>query len=146
MTVGIVRILNKTGEEARFLERRGKTDGKENFSYFLKPMLRAAAKAIKSLAKKPIFIRLSLGITQGRSNGGNLFRGQSALTKCVFAIALVEGAMLLDRHRNQKPKRVTTKNGSKVVTFAPDTIFVVAKDDNPRFGSKRIEILITFYR
>ncbi len=85
-------------------------------------------------------------ITRERSNNGNLFRGQNTLAKCVFAIALAKGAMLLDHHQNQKPKRVTTKNGSKAVAFAPDTVFVVAKDYNPRFGSKRIEILITFYR
>jgi hypothetical protein len=146
MTVGIVGILNKTGVETQILERRGKTNGKENFVDFLIPMSRAAAKAIKSLEKKPIFIWLSLGITRGRSNDGNLFRGQNTLAKCIFAIALVEGATLLDCHQNQKPKRVATKNGSKAVAFAPDMVFVVAKDNNLRFGLKRIEILIPFYR
>jgi hypothetical protein len=145
MTVGIVGISNKTGEEARILKRRGKTDGKENFVDFLVPMSRrAAAKVIKGLEKKPIFIWLSLWITRGRSNNGNLFRGQNALAKCVFATALAEGATLFDRHRNQKPKRVTTKNRSKAVAFAPNMVFVVAKDDNLRFSLKRIDILITF--
>jgi hypothetical protein len=145
ITVGIVGILNKTGEGARILERRGKTDGKENFVDFLIPMLRAAAKAIKSLEKKPIFIWLSLGITRGRPINGNLFQGQNALAKCVFTIALAEEGRLIDHQRNQKPKRVATKNRSKADAFAPDTVFVVAKDNNPRFGLKRIEILVTFY-
>ncbi len=78
-------------------------------------------------------------------NDGNLFQGHNALEKCVFAIALADGARLLDRHQNQKPKRVATKNRCKVVAFAPDTVFVVAKDENPRFCSKRIKILITYY-
>jgi hypothetical protein len=56
MTVGIVRILNKTSEEATILKRRGKKDGKENFVDFLVPMLRAAVKAIKSPEKRPTFI------------------------------------------------------------------------------------------
>ena len=71
--------------------------------------------------------------------------GRMPWKNAFFAIALAEGAMLFDRHQNQKPKRVATKNRSKAVAFAPDTVFVVAKDDNPRFGLKRIEILIPFY-
>jgi hypothetical protein len=63
-------------------------------------MLRAAAKAIKGPEKKPIFIWLSLWITQGRSNNGNLFWGQTALAKFIFAIALAEGVMLFNRHQN----------------------------------------------
>jgi hypothetical protein len=56
MTVGVVGISNKTDQEAWILKRRGKTNGKENFVDSLIPMLRAAAKAIKSLEKKLIFI------------------------------------------------------------------------------------------
>jgi hypothetical protein len=145
MTVRVVGISNKTGEEAWILERRGKTNGKENFVNFLLPISRAAVKAMKSPEKRPIFIWLSLGITRGRLNNGNLLPGQNTLEKCVFAIALVEGTMLLGRQQNQKPKRATTKNGSKGVAFALDTVIMVAKDNNPRFGSKMIEILITFY-
>jgi hypothetical protein len=110
MTVGIVGISNKIGEEARILEREGKTNEKENVDDFLVLMSRSAAKAIKGLEKKPIFIGLSLWITRGRSNNGNLFRGQNTLAKCVFAIPLVEGAMLFDCHQIPKPKRVATKN------------------------------------
>ncbi len=75
---------------------------------------------------------------------GNFFRGQNALAKCIFAIALAEGVMLFGHHQNQKPKRVAMKNRNKVVAFAPNMVFVVAKDNNPRFCSKWIEILITF--
>jgi hypothetical protein len=66
------------------------------------------------------------------------------LAKCVFAIALAEEATLFDHLQNQKPKRVATKNRSKAVAFAQNTISVVAKDDNPRFCLKRIEIFIMF--
>ena len=52
--------------------------------------------------------------------------------------------MLFDCHQNQKPKRVAMKNRSKAVAFAPNRVFVVAKDNNPRFCSKWIEILIVF--
>ncbi len=67
------------------------------------------------------------------------------LKKCIFAIALAEGATLFDRHQSQKPKRVAMKNRGKVVAFSPNRgVFVFAKDDNPKFCSNRIEILITF--
>jgi hypothetical protein len=65
MTVGIVRISHKTGEEAQILKRRGKTDGKENCIDYLVPMWRAAAKARKGPEKKPIFIWFSLGSPEG---------------------------------------------------------------------------------
>jgi hypothetical protein len=98
MTVRIVGILKKTGEEKWILERGGKTDGKENIGDFLIPMSRAVAKAIKGPEKKPMFIWLSLWITRGRSKDGYLFRGQKALAKCIFAIALAKGATLFDHH------------------------------------------------
>ena len=71
-------------------------------------------------------------------------RGKFALEKCVFAITLAEGAMLFDHHQNQKLKRIATKNRSKAVAFAPNMVFVVAKNDHLRFCLKWIEILITF--
>lgn len=33
-----------------------------------------------------------------------------------------------------------TQNGSVFIGFGPDTLFVIAKDDRARFGSKRITI------
>ncbi len=147
MTVRIVGILNKTGEEARILVRKGKTNGKENYVDFLVPMSRAAVNAIKSLEKKPIFIWLSLGITQGRSNNVTSSGGRMPWQNAFLQSTWWRGQCFSTtiETRNQKPKRAATKNRSKAVAFAPDMIFVVAKDDNPRFFSKRIEILITFY-
>jgi hypothetical protein len=91
MTAGIFGILNKTGEEAPILKRGGKTDGKENIGDFLVPMSRAVAKAIEGPEKKPIFIWLSLWITQGRLNNGNLFQGQICLGKMRFCNHLSRG-------------------------------------------------------
>ncbi len=92
MTVRIIGISTKTCEEARILERRCKTDVNKNFVDFLVPMLRAAAKAIQRLEKKPIFIQLSLWITQGRLNNSKLFQGQNTLAKCFFFNHLGEGS------------------------------------------------------
>jgi hypothetical protein len=62
MTVRVVGVLNKAGEETRIFKRRGQTNRKENLIDLFIPVSWAAAKAIQSSEKEPIFIWLSLGI------------------------------------------------------------------------------------
>ncbi len=79
-------------------------------------------------------------------NDGDLFRRKDALANSIFAIALTKRATLPNRHRNQEPKSVTAKNGGKTIALAPNTVFMVAQNNDPRLGLKRIEIFITFDR
>ncbi len=68
------------------------------------------------------------------------------MAKGVFAIALMKRATLPNRHQNQEPKSVTAKNGGKTIALAPNTVFMVAQNNNPRLGPMRIEIFIAFDR
>ncbi len=95
MTFRVVGISNKACEETRIFERRCQTNRKENFIDLFIPLLWAAAKAIQRPEKKPIFIRLSLGITRGRSNNCDLFGRKDALAKGIFATTLTKRAALL---------------------------------------------------
>jgi hypothetical protein len=99
MTVRVVGISNKACEETQIFERRCQTNRKENFIDLFMPVLWwAVAKAIQHPEKKPIFIWLSLGIAQGRSNDCDLFGRKDALAKGVFAITLTKRVMLLNGH------------------------------------------------
>ncbi len=62
MTIRVVGVSNKAGEETRIFKRRDQTNRKENFIDFFIPVSWAATKAIQCSEKKPIFIWLSLGI------------------------------------------------------------------------------------
>jgi hypothetical protein len=63
MTIKVVGVSNKAGEETRIFERRGQTNRKENFIDLFILVLWAAAKAMQCSEKKPILIWLSLRIT-----------------------------------------------------------------------------------
>ncbi len=104
----------------------------------------ATTKAIKCLPKKPIFLRISVGITRRRTNDPSLFRRKNALAECVFAVALLQRPPLLNREASQKAKGILTKNRSEAVAFTPIVVFMIAEDDNLRFCAKRKEMFILF--
>ncbi len=101
-------------------------------------------KAIKCLLQKPIFLRISVGIARRQTNDRNLFRQKNALAECVFAVALSQRPPLLNREASQKAKGILTKNRSEAIAFTPNAVFMIAKDDDPRFCAKRNEIFILF--
>ncbi len=49
---------------------------------------------------------------------------------------LDEEDVAFDRKAHEKMKRVSTKNGSIGIAFAPDSVFMIPKDNNARLGSK----------
>ncbi len=77
-------------------------------------------------------------------HNGDFFGGKHAVTERIFDIALFEGTMSFNRKADQKLKRVQTENWSKKVGFAPNPVFVIAKDNGPRFFLKRKKVLILF--
>ncbi len=104
----------------------------------------AMTKAIKCLPQKPIFMRISVGIDQRRTNDCSLFRRKNALAECVFAVALSQRPLLLNREASQKAKGILTKNRSEAIAFTPNAGFMIAEDDDSRFCAKRKEIFILF--
>ena len=138
------RILNETRIEAWIFEGGGESDGDKDSVDFIIPVTGATTKAIKRLPQKPIFLRISVGIARRRTNDRSLFRWKNALAECVFAVALSQRPPLLNREASQKAKGILTKNRSEAVTFTPNAVFMIAKDDYPRFCAKRKEIFILF--
>jgi hypothetical protein len=104
----------------------------------------ATTEAIKCLQEKPIFLRISVGIARRRTNNCNLLGRKNALAERVFAIALSQSPPLLNREASQKAKGILTKNRSESIAFTPKAVFMIAEDNDPRFGAKREEIFILF--
>jgi hypothetical protein len=52
------------------------------------------------------------------------------LAEGVFTISMTERTMLFNSEANQETKTVLTKNGGKVIAFTPNSVLVIAQDDN----------------
>jgi hypothetical protein len=104
----------------------------------------AVLKAVQSLLQKPIIVRSSLRVPARRANNGNLVRRENPLTKCILTVTLTERAMGHDGHTGKETKRILAKDGSKLLSFLPHLIFVIAKEKNLRLCAKGTEIPILF--
>ena len=59
------------------------------------------------------------------------------MTKGILAVALSERASRCDRHTSQETERILTKYRGEFLAFRPNSVFVITKHNNPRFGPKR---------
>jgi hypothetical protein len=99
----------------------------------------------REYAREAIFLGVSIGITRGWSDNSDLFRREDTLTKCILTVALAKRMASLDGHTDEETKQVATKDRSKFVRFGPESVFVIAQNHNPRFGTLRKEILAALY-
>jgi hypothetical protein len=88
---------------------------------------------------------VSIGITRGWLDNSDLLRREDNLTKCILTVALAKRTAFLDGHTDEDTMQVATKYRSKFLKFGPESVFVIAQNHNPRFGTLRKEILITLY-
>jgi hypothetical protein len=89
-------------------------------------------------------MRISVGIARRRTNDRYLIRRKNALAECVFAVALLQSLLLLNREASQKAQGILTKNRSEAITFTPNAVLMIAEDNDPRFCMKGKEIFILF--
>jgi hypothetical protein len=75
----------------------------------------------------------------------NFFRREDTLTKHILTVALVKRTVFLDGHTDEETKKVATKDRSKFLQFGPESVFVIAQNHNPRFGTLGKEILVVLY-
>ena len=66
------------------------------------------------------------------------------MTKGILTIALSKRTTFFYREADQETKRVTTKDGGKAITLAPNSVFVIPQNNNARLSPKREEIFILF--
>jgi hypothetical protein len=104
----------------------------------------AAPKDLQSLLEKPILVRSGLQVLARKANNGNLVERENALTKRILTVTLTERATGRDGHTGKELKRILAKDGSKLLAFLPNLVFVIAKDNNSRLYAKGMEILILF--
>jgi len=67
-----------------------------------------------------------------RMNNCGFIRWEDAKTECILTITLTKKTSLLDYNAHEKMKQVSTKNGSMVIDFVPDSDFVIHEDNDAR--------------
>ena len=90
----------------------------------------ATTETVQCLLEKPVFARLSVGITGWRADDGDFVRWQNAIAEGIFAIALLEDTTLFDSQTDKVPEGVLTKNWCVTLRFRPRAIFEVTKDND----------------
>ena len=134
---GVGRVNDVTAEKAWIVGVLVETELVEDLSYLVVPVFRATAQTVKCFLQQPVFTLLGVWVTDRRFNDGDFIRRQYALTKGILAIALFESAPALDSHTGEETESVRAEDRSVLFRFRPDAIFVIAKDDDPRFGAVR---------
>ena len=66
------------------------------------PVVWAPAKTIKCLLEKPIFVFVSVGVTDGWFHDCDFAVGENALTKGVLEVFLLEGAAMFNREADNE--------------------------------------------
>jgi hypothetical protein len=105
-------------------------------------MPQAVPKFIKHPFEEPIFIRGGIGIAARGANNSNLIGKKDAMTECVYTITLTKGTTRHDHHACEETERILTEDRGKFVSFLPNTVFMVPKNNDARLGTKWAEILI----
>jgi hypothetical protein len=100
------------------------------------------AEAVQSFLEEPIFVFASVGVSNGGFHNSDFVVGENALTKCIFAVTLLEGATHLYGKTDHQPHGVGAKDGGVLFWLGPNAIFMIAKDHDAGFGAERVEHLV----
>jgi hypothetical protein len=129
-------------EEAGVMNGGLETHALENGGELVVPMVRAAAKAVKSFIQQPILILAVSWVADWGADGHPLVIREGGLTESVFAVALLENAAVASGHGGEKAKAGVLENRRVALGLVVDSIFVVAKDNDARFGAMWAAILV----
>ncbi len=92
--------------------------------------------------EQPIFVRISIRVTQRRMYDHDFVIRNNSLTKGIFAVAVIEWTVFFKSKADKELNKVTAEDGSIAIGFRPDADFVVAKNNNTRFCTKWEKILV----
>jgi len=107
---------------------RGETHAQKDIPEASVPMTGTPTEAVQGLVQAPEGVWRGEGATFGGSDNHNLMRGESRVTKRVFAVALVEDTTTLNGQGEEEPKRNLTEDRGVGVGFGPVGLLEVAKD------------------
>ncbi len=99
-------------------------------------------KPIESPLEQPIFIRSSLRITARQTKDPNFVWRKNALTERVLAVVLIKWMARSDGHACEETERILTKDRGELLALFQNMVLVIPKDDDARFCTKRVEILV----
>ena len=139
---GIVGVADGACEHARIRGIGFEADAGKDRLNLVVPVSGTAAEAVQSFLKEPIFVFASVGVSNGWFHDSGFVVGKNALTKCIFAVTLLEGAALLHGKTDHQLHGVGAEDGGILFWLGPSAIFMIAKDHDVRFGAERVEHLV----
>ena len=122
-----------------------KTHVGENFLNHLVPVMGGAPQTVQGLAQKPVFVITSFRIALWWLHDGEFVWRESGVAECIFAIALFKNSFVANGFGSEKTKGSVLEDRSVSFGLVEVPIFEVAENDNARFGTMRIKILIGLY-
>ena len=131
-------------EEARIVCVLLEAETDEDLADFVIPVLWATAQAIQRTFEQPKLIFLSVGISDRRFDDRDFIRGKDTLKEGVFAVSLFQCGTFLNSHTDKKAESIPTKDRGIFLGLGPDTIFMVAQNNDARFSAMRTQHFVRF--
>ncbi len=108
---GIIGVIDGACEQARIRGVGFEADAGEDQCNFVVPVSGTTAEAVQSFLEEPIFVFASAGVTNRGFHDSDFVVGEIALTKCIFAVTLLEGATRLYGKTDHQPHGVGAEDG-----------------------------------
>jgi hypothetical protein len=138
----VSRVAHDAGEEAGVVGRRAKMHVGEDGRDLVVPVPGRSPKAIESSVEKPQFILVVGRVAHRWADHHAFVVGELCLAECILAITLLENAAIADSFGQEKAERALLKDRRVTRRLGVVTIFVVAKDHDPRFGTVGLAVLV----
>ena len=142
---GIIGVADGACGHARIRGIGFEADAGKDQPNLVVPVSGTAAEAVQSFLEEPIFVFAGVGVSNGGFHNSDFVVGENALTKCIVAVTLLEGAAFLHGKTDHQPHGVGAEDGGVLFWLGPNAIFMIAKDHNAIFGMERVEHLVFLY-
>ena len=97
-------------------------DAGEDQRNLVVPVSGTVAEAVQSFLEEPIFVFASAGVSNGGFHDSDFIVGENALTKCIFAVTLLEGVMFLLGKTDHQPHGVGAEDGGILFWLGPNAL------------------------
>ena len=139
---GIDGVPDGACEHARIRGVGFEANAGEDQPNLVVPVSGTAAEAMQSFLEEPVFVFASAGVSNGGFRDSGFVVRENALTKCIFAVTLLEGVAFLHGKTDHQPHGVGAEDRGVLFWLGPNAIFMIAKDHDARFGTEMVEHLV----
>ena len=142
--VGRHGVLDDDGEDAEIVKQRSKFEFSENGGEHFVPVMGATTESVEGLVERLSVIFVLARITDWRSNVHALVVWESCLAEGVFAVALLEDALVLDRFGDEKAETGVLQNRSVAFRLGMISIFVIVENKDAGLDATWVTVFVVF--